>query len=299
MPTISVRGFLLLVGITLFWGFNWPVMKIAMTEIPVFTFRAIVLLAGGLCLLALCRAFRYPLVVPRREWKPLIFVTVAIFVFQLLSGYGVLMTGSGRASVMAYTMPVWAIAMGWAFLGERPGWRRLTALALGMAGMGLLLAADIETIGGAPIGMILMLVTAMAWGVATILQKRVDWTVPTLTIVTWQVLLGSVPMGIGAAFVDYSTVSFPGTWAILCTLYNIFIAAAFCFWAYMEVVRLYPVGVATIGVMLTPVVGIFSGALVLGEPLGFAEYGSMVLVSLAIGFPVFAKPAAWGRAGAK
>ena len=295
MPTISVKGFMLLVGITLFWGFNWPVMKIAMMEIPVFTFRSIVLLGGGICLFALCRAFGYPLTIPRREWKPLILVTGAIFVFQLLSGYGVLMTGSGRASVMAYTMPVWAIAMGWAFLGERPGWRRLMALALGMSGIGLLLAADIEDIGGAPLGMIFMLVTAIAWGVATIIQKRVDWSVPTLTIVAWQVLLGSVPMYVGAAFVDYSDVGFPSTWAILSVLYNIFIAAAFCFWAYMEVVRLYPVGVATIGVMLTPVVGIFSGAWVLGEPLGFAEYASMVLVSLAIGFPVLAKPGAWGR----
>ncbi|MBT6441136.1 MAG: DMT family transporter [Alphaproteobacteria bacterium] len=294
---MSPKGFLLLVAITIFWGINWPIMKIAMTEIPVFTFRAIVLLGGGLCLFALCKAFGYPLTVPRREWKPLIAITIALFLFQILSGYGVMLTGSGRASVMAYTMPVWAISLGWLFLGEKPGWRRLTSLGLGMAGMVLLIVADIESLGGAPVGMILMLCTALAWSVATIMQKREQWSVPTLTLVAWQVILGAIPMCIGAAFfVDYGPVNAPGTWAILCTLYNIFVAAAFCFWAYMEVVRLYPVGVATIGVMLTPVVGIFSGAWILGEPLGVTEYGSMVLVSLAIGFPVFAKPGAWGRA---
>jgi len=63
---MSPKGFLLLVAITIFWGINWPIMKIAMTEIPVFTFRAIVLLGGGLCLFALCKAFGYPLTVPRR-----------------------------------------------------------------------------------------------------------------------------------------------------------------------------------------------------------------------------------------
>lgn len=145
---MSPKGFLLLVAITIFWGINWPIMKIAMTEIPVFTFRAIVLLGGGLCLFALCKAFGYPLTVPRREWKPLIAITIALFLFQILSGYGVMLTGSGRASVMAYTMPVWAISLGWLFLGEKPGWRRLTSLGLGMAGMVLLIVADIESLGG-------------------------------------------------------------------------------------------------------------------------------------------------------
>ena len=47
--------------------------------------------------------------------------------------------------------------------------------------------------------------------------------------------------------------------------------------------------------MLTPIVGILSGAAVLNEPLGMAEYGSVVLVSLAIGLPAFVNPKAWRK----
>ena len=295
MSVFSTKGLLLLVGITFCWGINWPIMKIGMLEIPVFPFRAIVLLAGGITLFALCKLLRYPLLPSRAEWPAIIAIASALSIFQVFSGYGVLLTESGRAAVMAYTMPVWAIALGWIFLGEKQGWSRIIALALGMGGMSLLLIADISSIGSTPLGMIFMLITAVSWAVATIIQKRSTWSLPTLSVVAWQIFLGSLPMAVGSIFIEYSEISFPSIPAIICLLYNAFIAAAFCFWAYMEVVRLYPVGVATIGVMLTPIVGILSGAAVLNEPLGMAEYGSVVLVSLAIGLPAFVNPKAWRK----
>ena len=45
-----LRGFILLVAVGLFWGVNWPLMKIGMSVIPVFTFRTITVVGGGLCL---------------------------------------------------------------------------------------------------------------------------------------------------------------------------------------------------------------------------------------------------------
>ncbi|MBJ27009.1 MAG: hypothetical protein CL567_05050 [Alphaproteobacteria bacterium] len=293
MNVVFTKGLVLLIGITFCWGINWPIMKIGMLEIPVFPFRAIVLLIGGITLFSICKLFRQPLLPSKKEWPAIIAIACALSIFQVFSGYGVLFTESGRAAVMAYTMPVWAIALGWLFLGEKPGWVRIFALALGIGGMSLLLIADITTIGNTPLGMIFMLITAISWAIATIIQKRAEWSLPTLSVVAWQIFLGSLPMAVGSAFVDYSNTSFPSISAIICLLYNAFIAAAFCFWAYMEVVRIYPVGIATIGVMLTPIVGILSGAVVLNEPLGITEYSSVFLVSLAIGLPVFANPKSW------
>jgi drug/metabolite transporter (DMT)-like permease len=122
-----LRGLLLLLAVGIFWGFNWPVMKISMAAIPVFTFRAIALLFGGLCLAALCRYMGYSLKVPRDQWFPLLLVTALIFGFSVLSGYGVLQTGSGRAAVMAYTIPVWAIPLSALLLAEPITWRSASA----------------------------------------------------------------------------------------------------------------------------------------------------------------------------
>ena len=289
----SLRGLALLLAVGLFWGFNWPVMKVGMAAIPVFTFRAISIFLGGLCLAAICRYTGYSMKVPRAQWPPLLLVTLLIFGFTVLSGYGVLQTGSGRAAVMAYTMPIWAIPMGALLLADPLTWRKLASLALGLAGMAMLVVADIESLGGAPIGILIMLVTAILWAGATIAHKKAAWTVPTLVLVTWQSLLSSVPLAIGAAFVDYQEVYFPGLWPILCLLYNVFIAATFCLYAYFEVVRIFPVGITTIGVLIAPVVGVFSGAFTLGEPLGLAEFAALALVLAAIALPVMARRGAF------
>lgn len=293
-----VRGLVLLLAVSLFWGLNWPIMKVSMSAIPVFTFRTIAVFGGGLCLVAMCRYMGYSLKIPRAQWPPLLLVTALIFGFQVLSGYGVLNTSSGRAAVMAYTMPVWAIPLGALLLAEPITRRKLASLLLGLGGMALLLIADIETLGAAPLGMILMLITAFLWASATVAQKKAAWTVPTLVLVAWQSLLGSVPLAIGAAFVDYQAVAFPGLWPILGVIYNVFVAAAFCLYAYFEVVRIFPVGVTTIGVMMAPVVGVFSAALALGEPLGVAEFAALALVLAAIALPVMARRGAAGSSNA-
>ena len=285
-PVYPIRGIVLLISVGLLWGINWPIMKVGMSSIPVFTFRTIAVFGGGLCLLAVCRYMGHSLKVPRSHWVPLFLVTGLIFGFQVFSGYGVLQTGSGRAAVMAYTMPVWAIPLGAILLSEPITWRKALSLMLGLGGMVLLLAADLQTLGAAPVGMLLMLITAILWALATIAQKKVAWTVPTMVLVAWQSLLGGIPLAIGAAIVDFNTVSFPGLWPILALIYNIFVAAAFCLYAYFEVVRIFPVGITTIGVMIAPVVGVFSGAALLGEPLGLFEYLALALVLAAIALPI-------------
>ena len=69
-----LRGFVLLIAVGLFWGVNWPLMKIGMSVIPVFTFRTITVVGGGLCLLAMCRYLGYSLKIPRAQWPPLVLV---------------------------------------------------------------------------------------------------------------------------------------------------------------------------------------------------------------------------------
>lgn len=54
-----------LVLLTLFWGFNWPVMKGAVDVYPPMTFRALSMLAGLPALALVLAALNVPLRVPR------------------------------------------------------------------------------------------------------------------------------------------------------------------------------------------------------------------------------------------
>ena len=42
----ATTGIVLLVLITIFWGINWPAIKLSVNEVPAWTFRTICLLAG-------------------------------------------------------------------------------------------------------------------------------------------------------------------------------------------------------------------------------------------------------------
>src|SRR3546814_5648859 len=69
-PPISAYALTLLALLTLFWGVNWPIMKIALSEVPVFTFRTVCLGGGAVGLFGIAVWKRMPLGIPRGYgWK--------------------------------------------------------------------------------------------------------------------------------------------------------------------------------------------------------------------------------------
>ncbi|MBI06473.1 MAG: hypothetical protein CMM54_05780 [Rhodospirillaceae bacterium] len=286
------RGFVLLILLTVFWGANWPIIKTALEELPVLTFRALCLAGGAMVMLALSKLLGHSLRIPRHQWPALLLVGLFnITLWHVVTGYGVDLTASGRAAIIAYTMPIWTVPFGYIILKERVTWRRALSLTLGTVGLVILIATDPGTLNGSPKGPLLLLFGAVIWALGTIFQKRVAWEAPTMVLVGWQYLICGIPIFIAAsAAVDYDNVPFPSTWPLLSVVYNILIAFVFCYYAYYEIVRLFPVAIATIGMLATPVVGLFSGAWLLGEPLDWAEYSALVLVVLALGIPVLTRP---------
>lgn len=281
-------GFILLIFMTLFWGINWPIIKIALEEVPVLTFRAVCLAGGALVILFLSKVFGHSLVIPRKLF-PMLFLCslLNITAWHSLTGYGIDLTSSGRAAIIGYTMPLWTAPLGYLVLGENVTWRRIVALTLGTAGLGILIISDSNKLGEAPIGPLLMLGGAFVWAGGTVVQKKVNWGVPISVLIGWQYLIGGFPIFIAAAtIVDYDYVSFPGIWPCLSIIYNIFIGFVFCYYAYYEVVRIFPIGIATVGTLATPIVGVFSGVLLLNERVGWEECSALALVVFGLSLPI-------------
>jgi drug/metabolite transporter (DMT)-like permease len=281
----SLRGILFLGALTLLWGSNWPAMKLAVRELDPFTFRTICLLVGGGGLLALVRAGGHSLVIPRRERAPLLLAAFFnITAWHLCSAYGLTRIQAGRGAIIAYTMPLWTVIFGRLLLGERIGRKRLAALALGLAGLAVLMAPEAGALWAAPAGMLLMLAAAVAWAIGTVLTKATRWTMPTAVLTGWQVVLGGVPIALGAALRAAVGDGFPAqlgaasTAAILGTAYATFVGVIFCHWAWFRIVAILPAAVAAIGTLGIPIVGLFASAVVLGERVGPAEMLALLLV---------------------
>jgi len=276
---------LLLAALTLLWGSNWPSMKVALREIDPWAFRTVGLLVGGGGLLALVRAGGQSLAVPRADRGRLLVVTLFnITAWHILSAYGLTLIRAGRGAIIGYTMPLWTVLFAWLLVGERLTPGRVVALALGLGSLVALAAPDADALWAAPGGAVLMLAAAACWSLGTVLTKSYRWTTPTTVLTGWQLFLGGVPIAVGAAVRLAAGAPGPvpagglSPAALVGLAYATFVGVIFCHWAWFRVVATFPATVAAIIVLGVPIVGVFTSALFLGEPVGLPEATALLLV---------------------
>ncbi len=271
--------------ITVFWGLNWPAMKVAVAELGPLFFRSvnIYLAAAGLFLLARLTGERLrPAPGELRRLLPVALVNVGGW--HLFTGLGLDRIEGGRAAIVAYTMPVWAALVERLWLGVRQGPRVVTALALGVAGVAVLIGPELGRLSDRPLGALLILLAAMSWATGSVMTKAGCWSLATLPLTGWQLVLGGTPV----VAIWLATDPVPDlsglTWrGIVGTLYASTIALVLCFAAFIRIVTLLPPAVAGIAILATPVVGLLSSAWLLGEPAGLREFAALALILPAIG----------------
>jgi len=278
-PTrIPARGVVLLILLTLAWGINWPILKIASTGLPLFPFRAICVLGVGILMLSIAAANRERLRVPRDN---LVGVSVAGFlnmtVWFLCSAISVRLTTSGHTAITAYTMPLFVFVIGTVFLGERPTAGKWLGLVLGLSAIGLLALRDFDSTQENWLGIAVMSFGALSWAISSIIVKRIRWGISATAIVGWQCMIGGMPIVIVAIPQFFNLPDLPWD-ALLATVYCIIVGIAFAHWLYIRILQLVPVWVASLSILTVPCVGVISGAVVLGEPLGWTEIAALLLL---------------------
>lgn len=278
-PAFPASILWVLVALTLGWGFNWPMIKLALTELPVFTFRSVCLLGGAAGLFIVTARARLPLRVPRGQWPRLLLVTFFnITVWNVCIAYGIGYMSSGRAAILAYTMPLWGVLLSAWLLQEALTVRRGVGVVLGMCAMLLLLSNELQAVQSTPRGTLLLLGGAFCWAVGTILMKRYPVDMPVVALTAWQLLLGGIPIYAGALAFDPGRLQPLTLWPALAVVYNVLIAFIFCQWAWFKIAISVPVGVSSLSTLMIPVVGVFSGMLVLGEQPHWQDYAALLLV---------------------
>ena len=280
---IPPLGLLLLAALALGWGFNWSMMKIALREVPIWSFRTLCAGIGGFALLAFARINGQPLALEQRYWGVLtLSALVNVTAWNILSVFGVSLLPSGRAAILAYTMPVWGILLSVLLLGERLTLNRGIALGLGMAGMGLLLAAEFNALASSPLGVACMLGAALSWAYGTILLKRHPLPIPATSMTGWMLLVGGAPFAAGALFEGTDWIEHVGWQSALAASYTVLVSFVFCYWAWFRVALMLPVAVSSVSMLIVPVFGVLGGVLLLDEVPRRSDLGALVLVLGAI-----------------
>lgn len=287
----SLKGILLLTLISLFWGLGWPAMKIILSEVRPWTFRTVCLLAGGSGLLVLARMAGAGLKIPLEDVKPLLITAMFnITGWHILSAHGIARMQAGRAAILAFTMPMWAILLSRLMLREHITPMRLWALTFGFAGLFLLLWPDLRSVEAAPAGALFMLGAAFFWGAGTVMIKFFRWHMPATLVMGWQLLLGGIPVVFGALLLEPFTAIYGVSLKVLLVFtFLIFFGIIFSHWAFFIVIQIFPANVAALSTLSVPAIGVFSSALLLGEPLGVYELIALALVVISLGLTGLSK----------
>jgi drug/metabolite transporter (DMT)-like permease len=269
--------------LTLGWGLNWPLMKLTLADIPVWTFRGLCVASGAIGLFIIARAGRQRTRVPAGQWPRLAVTAIAnVTMWNVLIGYGLTLLPSGRSAVLAYTMPLWTIVLSRFVLDEKLTPRRILGVSLGMAGMALLIGDEFAAMEAAPVGAALVLGAAVSWAVGTVLMRRYPTDLPTTSFTAWQLLIGGVPIMAGALILDWGGLRPIGVGAAIGLAYNMLFVFIFCYWAWYKIATTVPPTIAALSTLMIPVVGLFSGMLILGERPQWQEYAALVLVIAAL-----------------
>jgi len=270
----------LLAALTFAWGFNWTAMKVVLAEATPWSFRALCLGLGSAILFSVLRAGGHSLAVPKGERVRLaVLAFFNITCWNLLVAFGLTMIPSGRAAILAYMMPAWAIPLSIWLLRERVTGAKLTGLVMGVGALALLLGEGFGALGRAPLGSLLVLGASVSWALGTVLQKRLPMSMPAGPYTAWIMLVGGIPIFLGALLLDdFRSLGGIGPWAALGIAYNVIVAFAFAHWAWIKIATSVPVTVFSLSMLVIPVVGVLSGMVFLGERPSWVEYAALALV---------------------
>src|SRR5262249_37389891 len=148
------------------WAGNWPLMKLALGQVPPLVFVLLRLIGSLLLIAPALAATRQPLLPIPGERLSLFWVgQLQVAGFLICSIIGLAIVPAGRAIVLAYTMPLWAIPVGLFLWPEALGRSQLTGAAIGFAGLVLFMNPGLVDWGNGRIlaGNALLLLAAVAW----------------------------------------------------------------------------------------------------------------------------------------
>ena len=265
------------------WGTTYLAIRIALESVPVALVGGLRFTAAGVILITALRLTGQPLPA-RRSWG-----AIALSGFLLLViGNGAVVwaeqhVASGLAAVIVAMVPFWNVVVEAIRPdGERPTARTLSGLAVGFAGIVVLLWPELFTDAGGTwfvAGVIALQLACAGWAVGTSFTKRN--TVSPSPVATSAVQM----LAAGLMFLAIATVR--GEWTALAftvrsasaILYLVIFGSIVAFSAYVYALKHLPIATVSLYSYVNPINAVVLGTVLLSEP-----FSSRTLVASALVF---------------
>jgi drug/metabolite transporter (DMT)-like permease len=262
----------------LLWGYSWVVMKVGLRHAHPFDFAAIRVGIGAAFLFAIVKLQRRPLAMSGYRFAILL-GTLQVALFAALSHFALLAAGTGKTSVLVYTMPFWMVVFAHFMIGERMRGTQWLAVALAFAGLVLIVAPwELTSLTGS----LLAVAAGAVWAIAAVLSKKFPTAgADPLLFTAWQLLFGFVSLALLAAFHPHEPIRWNTEFVLVLAFSSIF-ATAIGWWLWTYVLSHTPAGVAGLNSLGIPVVAVLASALHLGERPPALEIVGMLMIGAAL-----------------
>jgi len=263
-----LRNWMLLVLLILIWAVSWPVIKVGVAEIPPIWYGCLRYLAASLILFAFVTLRGGLARPPRTDW-PLVVVSGALQMaaYSALTSLALTILPPGRASVLAFSTPIFTVPLAAWRLHETPSPRAAAGVVIGLLGV-LAIASPSIAAGGAreALAYAMLMGAAAAWAVSIVAVRGHRFTASPLSLAPWQMLIAATILLPVALVVEggLPPINAKGFFTLA---YVSPVATAFAYWAVVEAGRRFPASTISIALLATPAVGLTISALTFGETI--------------------------------
>jgi len=270
----------------LFWGLNWPAVKLALAGFSPWTLRAAGLGLGAALLAIIAKIIGRSLFVPAGHRMALFiagFLSVAGF--NICVVFAQLAMATSRAAILTFTMPLWATVFAALFFGERIDSLRAAALVCGALGLALLAEPYWPAVAGGslPPGLIYVLGAAISWAAGTVYTKHRGKPGDPLGLAAWQLAIGSAIAALGAAAFEVPRMDISDPVVAGAFVYHVVLALALAYFLWFQLLERVPSATAALGTLLIPVFAVIGSAIILGERPTLLDFAGFALISIGVG----------------
>ncbi|OGO55312.1 MAG: hypothetical protein A2V85_06770 [Chloroflexi bacterium RBG_16_72_14] len=281
MQRAGPTTWILFLALGFLWGSSYFWIKIGVETLPPLTLIAGRLLLGGAFLATVVALARERLPRGARMYGHLLVMSVVNIVLPfILITVGEQTIDSALASILNATVPLTVIVLAPLFLpDERITMPRVAGLAVGFAGVIVLVAPDLVNLSDADLtGELMMLGSSLCYGVGNVYAKRNVHGLRPMIPALFQVAFAALIITLLALVIDqpFSRVH-PEPEAIVAVVWLGILGSGFAYLCYFTILQRWGATRTSMVAYLLPLVGILMGTLI-GEPVTLYRVTGTLLI---------------------
>jgi O-acetylserine/cysteine efflux transporter len=281
---MAPRDIFLALAIVVVWGVNFMAIKWGVAEVPPLLLSSLRYIVATL-----------PAIFFVKRPQAAIGMLIAYGCFVGVGQFGLLFSAihlgmpAGLASLVLQLQTFFTIGLAVLLLGERPRGAQLFGALVALVGIGII---AVEKLEGAAIWPLLMTVLAAgSWAIANIVVKKLG-KVDMFAFVIWSSLVPPIPLfllsltfeGPGAIPLALSHITWLGIGSLL---FVGWISTDFGYGAWSLLLGRYPASTVAPFTLLVPIIGLSTGAVILGEAMTGLDWLGSALVFVGLLLNVF------------